>query len=153
MYSALLPFHSLFRWLVLFMLLLAICRACHGILSNRDFSKTDNAIRHWTATTLHIQLILGILLYSQSPFVQMYWTQSSAGQHRDFSFFGIIHITLMLIATILLTIGSALAKRQSSYKAQFTTMLIWFSLTLLIILIAIPWPFSPLSQRPYIRMF
>jgi hypothetical protein len=32
-------------------------------------------------------------------------------------------------------------------------MAIWFLLGLIVILIAVPWPFSPLANRPYIRHF
>jgi uncharacterized membrane protein len=68
-------------------------------------------------------------------------------------FFGIIHIVLMLVAIILITIGSAMAKRKTGDEQKFKTILLWYSLGLLLILIAIPWPFSPLAQRPYMRFF
>jgi len=57
----------------------------------------------------------------------------------------------MLTAIVIITIGSALAKRKKTDKEKFKTMLVWFSAALLIIFIAIPWPFSPLANRPYIR--
>jgi len=33
------------------------------------------------------------------------------------------------------------------------TILIWFLLALFIIVLNIPWPFSPLVSRPYLRPF
>jgi hypothetical protein len=30
-------------------------------------------------------------------------------------------------------------------------MALWFTAALLLILVAIPWPFSPFAQRPYLR--
>jgi cbb3-type cytochrome oxidase subunit 3 len=30
-------------------------------------------------------------------------------------------------------------------------MLVWFTIALIIIFIAIPWPFSPFANRPYFR--
>jgi len=66
-------------------------------------------------------------------------------------FFGLIHILLMLIAIILITIGSAIAKRKTSDVEKFKTILIYYSISLLIIFIAIPWPFSPLAHRPFLR--
>jgi len=50
MYSTLLVFHSLIRWLVLAFLVYSIYRAFIGFTKNKPFSKTDNAFRHWTAT-------------------------------------------------------------------------------------------------------
>ena len=150
----LLFFHSLFRWLVLGSLLLSIYRAYRGYSDNLVFSKIDNAVRHWTATIAHIQLLIGITLYTKSATVKYFWQHfKEASQQLDATFFGFIHIFLMILAVIILTIGSAMAKRQMTDKDKFKTMLVWFSITLFIILIAIPWPFSPLANRPYIRQF
>lgn len=154
MYSTLLALHSLVRWLVLIFIVYTVYRAFAGFIKNKTFSKTDNAFRHWTATVAHIQLMIGMTLYTQSPVVKYFWTDTeTALQNPDVTFYGIIHIALMLAATVLLTIGSALAKRKLTDKEKFRTMLIWFSITLIIIFIAIPWSFSPLSNRPYLRAF
>lgn len=154
MYSTLLVFHSLIRWLVLAFLLYSIYRAFVGYIHNKTFSKTDNAFRHWTATIAHIQLMIGIILYTQSPIVNYFWRKTETGlQNLDLTFYGIIHIFLMLTAIVVLTIGSALAKRQPTDKEKFKTMLLWFSIALIIIFIAIPWSFSPLSSRPHFKTF
>ena len=154
MYSMLLSLHSLFRWLVLSFLVYSIYRAFMGYTKNKLFSKTDNAFRHWTATVAHIQLMIGIVLYTQSPVVKYFWTNTkTALQNLDLTFYGLIHLILMLTAIVVLTIGSALAKRKSTDKEKFRTMLVWFSIALIIIFIAIPWPSSPLVSRPYLRTF
>lgn len=140
------------RWLVLASLLYSIYRAYKGYTLNSQFSKSDNAVRHWTATIAHIQLVIGITLYTQSPIIKYFWhTFNDAIHNIDVAFFGLIHIILMLIAIILITVGSSLAKRKTTDKEKFKTMLIWFLISLIIIFIAIPWPFSPLSNRPYFR--
>ncbi len=140
------------RWLVLTSLLLAIYRAYKGYFSNLSFSIIDNSIRHWTATIAHIQLVIGIILYTQSSIVKYFWNNfNDAINNLDSAFFGLIHIILMLTAIIFITIGSALSKRKTTDQDKFKTMLFWFSLALIIIFIAIPWPFSPLSIRPYFR--
>lgn len=152
MYQTLTFLHSIFRWLVLISLIYAIFKAYKGYISNKEFSKTDNSIRHWTATIAHIQLVLGISLYSQSPIVSYFWKNfNTAKESFDLLFFGLIHIFLMLFSIVLITIGSALSKRKQTDKEKFRTMLLWFGLGLIIIFIAIPWPFSPLTNRPYFR--
>lgn len=154
MYSALLFFHSIFRWLVLASLLYALFSAYRGYKSNKAFTKTDNSIRHWTATISHIQLMIGFTLYFISPIVKYFLAQKKeAIQHLDIAFFGFIHISMMLVAVVVITIGSALAKRKPTDKEKFKTILLWFSVALLIIFSAIPWPFSPLANRPYFRAF
>lgn len=154
MYRFLLTFHSLFRWLVLANLLYAIYKAYKGYVSNLPFTETDNIIRHWTATIAHIQLIIGITLYMQSPITKYFWSNFHEAIHQDnITFFGLIHILLMSTAIVILTIGSALAKRKTTDKEKFKVMVVWFLIALLIIFISIPWPFSPLTNRPYIRKF
>lgn len=149
MYSFLLPVHSVFRWVVVFSLTYAIIISTKGYFGKTAFTKTSNAIRHWTATIAHIQLITGIILYVKSPFVKQFF--ATANNTDETLFFGIIHILLMLLAIVLITIGSAKSKREKTDHGKFKTMLIWFSLAVLLILLAIPWPFSPLANRPLIR--
>ncbi len=154
MYSHLLTAHSTIRWLVLIFIVYSIYRAWTGFIKNRSFSKIDNAFRHWTATIAHIQLMIGIILYTQSPIVMYFWSDTRKWLlNSDSAFYGIIHLLLMLTAIVFLTIGSALTKRKPTDEEKFRTMLTWFTIALIIIFIAIPWQFSPLSARTYLRPF
>lgn len=152
MYQTLTFYHNFMRWLVLASLLFAIYRAYKGYFSKATFSKTDNAVRHWTATIAHIQLMIGIVLYFQSPIIKYFLANfKEAVRAFDLLFFGLIHGSLMITAIVIITIGSAKAKRKTVDQEKFKTMLLWFSIALIIIFISIPWPFSPLANRPYYR--
>jgi hypothetical protein len=152
MYHTLLILHSVTRWLVLLFIAGALLRSLSGYVRNRPFTKTDDAFRHWAATVAHIQLMIGIVLYTQSPLIKSFWGLPKDGLRVfDLAFFSLIHILLMFISIVILTTGSALAKRRQSDKEKFRTILVWFSIALLLIFLAIPWPFSPLSNRPYFR--
>ncbi|HEX6428575.1 MAG TPA: hypothetical protein VF008_12850 [Niastella sp.] len=154
MYYLLLAIHSLVRWLVLVSLLVAIFQAYKGWLGNKPFSKFDNIIRSATASIAHVQFVLGIVLYCISPLVRYFLGYFKTAVHqREIRFFGMEHIAMMLIAVVLITIGSMKAKRQSTDKQRFKTMAIWFTIALIIILSSIPWQFSPLISRPYFRSF
>lgn len=154
MYSTLLTLHSFIRWLVLISLLLAIFFAYKGWLSQKQFSKFDNSVRHWTATIAHIQLTIGVWLYFISPITNYFLHNYSDAVHkREIRFFGMEHSLMMLIAIVVITIGSAKAKRKQTDTKKFKTMAIWFSIALLIILTMIPWTFSPLVSRPFYRPF
>lgn len=153
MYITLLTLHSIVRWIVLALLLFAVYKAGTGYFRKRVFSGTDNAVRHWTATAAHIQLLIGMILYFRSPVVKAWWKTKGSLLPFDYKFFSLLHLSLMFAAIVVLTVGSAKAKREMTDRKKFSTMLIWFVVALLLILIAIPWPFSPLVKRPYIRMF
>ena len=154
MLNTLLFFHSMFRWAVLGTLLYSICRSYKGYTQKLTFTKGDDSLRHWTATTAHIQLMLGIVLYTQSPNAKFsLHATGTNGQLTQPFFFGVLHLLLMVSAIVIITVGSAMAKRKVTDGDKFKTMLIWFGIALLVILIAIPWPFSPLAQRLYLRSF
>lgn len=152
MYQTLTFLHSLFRWIVLLSLIYSIWIAFRGYFLQKKFGKREDSIRHRTATIAHIQLALGIILYSKSPIVQYFWKNfSKAKASTDLLFFGLIHISLMLASVVLITVGSALAKRKETDREKFRTMLIWYLSAFTLICIAIPWPFSPFANRPYFR--
>ena len=152
MYPTLLATHSLVRWMVLAALLIALCCAYSGWVAKRRFTRFDNVIRHWTATIAHIQFILGVWLYVISPFSNHFLQGFPQTVHeRDFRFFGMEHSLMMFIAIVLVTIGSAKAKRKAVDHDKFKAMAIWFTIGLLIILASIPWAFSPFTSRPNLR--
>ncbi len=154
MYPTVLSFHSFVRWLVLISLLFAIFRAYRGWLGQKQFSAFDNSVRHWTATIAHIQLMLGLTLYFISPIVSYFLNHFKEAVHqRELRFFGMEHSLMMLTGIMVLTIGSAKAKRKETDKDKFKTMAVWFTIGLLIILSSIPWAFWPLVSRPYFRGF
>lgn len=150
MYSLLLTLHSWGRWAVLLGLLLALARAYWGWLGSRPFAPFDDAVRHTAATVAHVQLALGYGLYFSSPVVRSFhWHRAVPGSAA--LFFGLQHVAVMTGAVLVLTVGSALAKRRPTASAKFRTMTLWFSAALLLIFLAIPWPFSPLASRPFFR--
>lgn len=154
MYTALLPLHSLMRWLVLISLLTAIFMGFRGWILKKKFSRLDNSVRHWTATIAHIQLLIGIGLYFISPLTSYFLHHFKEAVHlREIRFFGMEHSLMMLIGIVVITLGSAKARRKPTDAEKFRTMAVWFSVGLLILLSSIPWAFSPFTARPHIRPF
>lgn len=154
MYPILLALHSLIRWLVLLSLLLAICLAWRGWLLGKKYTLVNDQVRVITTTIAHIQLLAGLGLYVISPIVRYFLNHFNVAVHeRQIRFFGMEHVTMMLIAIVVISIGSAKAKRITNDSDKFKTMAIWFTVGLLIILSSIPWSFSPLISRPNFRPF
>lgn len=150
MYLTLLTLHSVMRWVVLSGLLFGLFRAYRGWLGHHAFTPLDNTTRHTVATLAHVQLLLGFGLYAVSPVAGAFHFR--AAEHTPGGlFFGVLHVVLMVMAIVVLTVGSALAKRRPAAPARFRTMALWFTAALLLMLLAVPWPFSPLASRPYFR--
>ncbi len=148
-FSFLLHMHSGLRWLMLIILLVAIYKSFTGYSGNKLFTKSDNTIRLLTVIFTHLQLIVGLILYIQSPLVKYFWGDpGNAIKQESPMFFGLFHFIFMLLAVVLITIGSAKTKRRNTDKEKFKTMRGWFLAALIIILLAIPWPYLPSAGRP-----
>jgi hypothetical protein len=151
-YPILLVIHNAFRWLVLGSLLASLGSSLSGLISKRSYQSIDQTLRVVATSIAHTQLLIGFYLYAKSPIVSYYWkTHPSFQDGQEFSFFALIHIGLMLTSVIVMTIGSSKAKRQKTAEQKFKTTAIYFTISLLLIFIAIPWSFSPLANRPLLR--
>jgi len=154
MYAFLLALHSLVRWFVLVTLVFSLYRAYRGWLRHRPYTAFDIKVRVITTTVVHIQLVLGLWLYFISPIVDYFLHHFADAVHlRQIRFFGMEHITMMITAVVLITIGSVKSKRKATDVEKFKTIAIWYTIALFIILTSIPWSFSPLTNRPLIRPF
>lgn len=127
--------HSGLRWLVISLLVYAIYNAITG---KNSYEKKDKMINLFAMISLHIQLLLGLILYYTSGNVSF-----DAGWIKNpiLRFYGMEHLMGMLIAIILITIGRKVAEKQDSAAKKHKKILIWYSIGLLLILASIPWPF------------
>jgi hypothetical protein len=151
-YNTLLSLHSIFRWFAFIALVIALVRAWYGWKKNLAFSNIDKKIRMLAVTGIHIQMVLGVWLYFESSIVSYFLHNFNTAVHqREIRFFGMEHITMMVIAVTLITIGSAKSRRAKTDHDTFKAITIWFGIGLLIIFFSIPWKFSPLTSRPYWR--
>ncbi|PKA15626.1 hypothetical protein CH363_13195 [Leptospira haakeii] len=154
MYPYLLIIHSHVRWVVLVVILISISLSLLGFLRRRSFGKIDDLFRILVISLSHLQLVIGFTLYFYSPIVRSFFANKAESiLVPEARFFGSTHISLMIASVILLTLGSAIAKRKTENQEKFKSLLFWFITSLLLIFIAIPWPFSPFVERPYFRGF
>lgn len=126
--------HSGLRWVALILLLLAIVNA----FTSSTYEKKHRLINLFAMVSLHTQLLIGLGLYFISPRVKFFdgWMKDAA-----FRFHGMEHISMMIIAIILVTIGHSKSKKGSTPAEKFKPIKFWYVLGLILILAAIPWPF------------
>ena len=123
MYAFILALHSLTRWFVLASLLFAIYRAYSGWLTNKSYSKFDNRVRVITTNIAHIQLTIGLWLYFISPIATYFISHFKEAVHeRQIRFFGMEHVTMMLIGITLITVARAGLWREVENLAVCTPM-------------------------------
>jgi hypothetical protein len=136
MMNGLIHAHSGLRWVVLGLLLAAIFKSLMKWRSNVNYSDSDRKLNLFTMISMHVQLLLGIALFFMSGRVDF-------SQMKDamFRFFSVEHTTMMLIAIILVTIGHAKSKKIADETQKHKTIFTFYLLALLLVLVAIPWPF------------
>lgn len=145
--------HSLLRWGVLIVGLLAVFQGINGVISKRNFNGTDNKMGLFFMIFCDIQLLIGLVLYfGNSWFAQLKDSGAAVMKNPALRFFTVEHILMMIIAWILVHVGRVAVKRASLQK-KHRNMLIFYGISLLIILASIPWPFREAIARPLFRGF
>ena len=132
--------HSGLRWIILLLLVLTIFKAFGGWMGKKAYTSGDRKLALFTLIFCHIQLIIGLIQY----IVGKYYVGLETGDEMAKSvnrFFRMEHSTSMILAIGLITAGYSMAKRASADVNKHKKIAIWFTIGLVLILAAIPWPF------------
>ena len=132
--QALVSAHSGLRWIALLLLLLAIISA----FTAKNYEKKHRLVNLFTMITFHTQLVLGIILYFLSDKVQFTEGWMKQAMYR---FYGMEHLTGMLLAIIAITIGHSKSKKAADAASKFNAIKLWYVLALILVVAFIPWPF------------
>jgi len=130
--------HSGLRWVVLLLLIVAIVNALIKWRNGKDHTDGDRKIALFAMTFVHLQLILGLILYFISPAVQF---NASTMSDKVLRFYSVEHLTIMLIAIALITMGYSKAKKGMEAAQKFRPVFVYYLIGLILILAGIPWPF------------
>lgn len=146
MYEALLALHNLLRWVVLAAALWAVVRAISGWMSQQSWTSTDVTSGKVFTYSITLQLLVGLGLYALSPVTtSAFGNMAIAMQTRDIRFFVAEHLVYMVLAVVAAHIGSARARRATTDMARFKTATIFYGVSLVLIIVGIPW------WRPLLR--
>ena len=138
MYQLLVHAHSGLRWFVLLTLIVAIVNSFGKTDGSRSFTNRDRRLALMALIFTHLQLILGLILYFISPLVVF---SGESMKNPVLRFYLVEHISLMLLAIVLITMGYSRAKRAIDEGKKFRNILVFYLIGLILILISIPWPF------------
>ncbi|MAY21292.1 MAG: hypothetical protein CMC74_00745 [Flavobacteriaceae bacterium] len=142
MYSTVQFIHSYWAYLVLFVVLIATINALAGLFGNKEYQPKDFRLSLFALIVTHIQLLIGLVLYFISPLGLKSIMNNGMGTVMKDSvlrLYAVEHITVMLLAVVLITIGYSKHKKKLTSKPKFKTLSIFYTLALIFMLSRIPW--------------
>ena len=136
MYNFLQKFHSGWAYLALILLFIAAANSLIGYLTKKEFTAKDRKIALFGLIGVHVQLLIGFVLYFVSPL-----GSSSFGLMKDAALrlTSLEHPLINIIAITLITIGWSKHKKGTTSEAKFKPLSFLYAIGLLLILIRIPW--------------
>lgn len=141
MYTGFLHAHSGLRWLVLILIVVSIALAFAGWIKKREWTKTDQTSSLFLMIFMDIQFLVGIVLYLfLSPMTKAAFNDFGAAMGNSaLRFYAVEHILMMVIALALVHIGRAKTKKDIAPWKKHRAAAIFYTISLLVILAAIPW--------------
>ena len=133
--------HSYWAYLAVLLIVITVVNALIGLTKNKEFSDKDLRISLFTLIVIHIQLILGFIVYYVSPYYESMREIGMGATMKDavIRLYTVEHPLMMILAIVLITIGFSKHKKQTTDKGKFKTITIFYGLGLLFVLSRIPW--------------
>lgn len=134
--------HSFWAYLVLIVLVLATFNALLKYFGNKEFDAKDFRIALFTLITMHIQLLIGIILFFSKDYFSTIKEVGGMGEvMKNSALRNLIveHPITMLLAVALVTIGYSKHKKKLVSKPKFKMLAVFYTLALVLVLAKIPW--------------
>ncbi len=150
-YDIVLFIHSVLRYVIVVAGLIAIVLAFRGWFTRKAFTALDSRLGMIYTTSLHLQLLVGLLLYGViSPLTQAAFANMGAAmQTPALRFYAVEHIATMILAIIVATVGRSLSRRAKDDAGKHRMAAILYTISFILILVSIPWPWAtPGAGRP-----
>jgi hypothetical protein len=148
-YEFVITIHSYLRWGLLAAGLLSGAASLHGWRAGRRWSFLDERLAVTLVLCVDLQLVVGLLLYLVlSPFGEAVFAGGlrAAGATPTVLFFGLLHPCLMILSFLVAHAARGRSKKASSDEARFRIMSRGVLLWLLLVALAIPWPWMPYGR-------
>ena len=131
LYEILKNAHSGRRYVVVVLLFVAVITALRGWFGTKSYTEGNRKLNVFTLISAHIQLVFGIILYFLSPL-----TKGPMGEAM-FRYWKVEHISMMVLAIILITVGNAKSKKIGDETGKHKAIGIYFGLALVFVVVAI----------------
>lgn len=142
MYNGMLHLHSVLRWIILLLLLVALFKSFSD--RNKAFTAGHKKVGLFLMISADVMLVLGLYQWFAGDLglksIQANG-MSVVMKNPMLRFYAIEHLILMLLAISSIHIAYAYSKKNISDSLKHKRALLFYGLALLMILIAVPWPF------------
>ena len=140
-YEIVLFLHSWVRWFILVLGLVVIIKAYSGWFGHKPYLKGDNGMSAGFMGLLHLNLLLGLILYIfLSPYTQQAFQDFGAAMKDSYlRFWAVEHTLVNIIAVVVAQIGRIKAKKAVTDLAKHKTTAIWYTIAFILLLSRIPW--------------
>jgi hypothetical protein len=141
-YTITLHSHSGLRWIALLLAVAVVVKSLIGLFGGGKYQKLDNILAASYVGTMHLQLLLGLVLYFfLSPIAA---EARSAGfgvmmSESELRFWGMEHFVVMVLAVVAAQIGRSISKKAEDASVKFRFQSIYMGISLLLMLLGIPW--------------
>ena len=152
MQTGLLHLHNILRWVLLILLILSIVKAYTGWQNKRTFTQGDRRIWLFTLISAHINFLIGIYLLLWGRYGMLrtdLQDTTSVMKDRFLRFFWVEHPTFMILSIVMITLGNSMGKKAVPDEVKYKRAFWFFFIALLMILVAVPWPFRTGIGRPW----
>jgi len=139
MNTGLLHLHSSIPYLLLPALFFGILLFIFKNSQGKEFQKNDKLLALVVLILSHLQLVVGLILYFTGAKGFNYFSVEGFMKDPVMRLYAVEHISVMIIAIVLITMGYSKAKRKEESAAKFKTLSIFYTLGLVLILSRIPW--------------
>lgn len=140
MFTAVLATHSLLRWLVFLLAVVALLRALKGINGSVEYATGAKRSLSFFTISLHTQLLLGLVVYGVSPLIRHAMADmGGAMREAGTRYFVAEHPTIMVLAVAVATVTGIIARRGADDAIRHRRAAIGIALSLGLILAGIPW--------------
>lgn len=138
MYTGLLHLHNLLRWIIIILLLVNIFKLFSG---NKSIG-----LSKWLLISAHITLVIGLYQYffGEMGFKLFKAYGAETMKIAPVRFWAVEHITGMILAIALITIGHVSLKKGGTTKKTA----ILYTIAFVLIMAVVPWPFREGIARP-----
>jgi uncharacterized membrane protein len=148
-----LTLHNISRWVVLVLGIVLVVRSFLGWFKKWEYQERDKQLTPFYAGVFDLQILLGVILFFTKGWGNV--LMSAPGEVMKTSalrFFAVEHWLLMIVAAIVIHVGSAQVKKTDESLKKYKRAAIWFTISLVLMLVSSPWP-GMSAARPLLRFF